>query len=221
MKIQIFAISMMAFTSCNSNESDKPLSVDSNRADTVVKHDTIYLNNVDDTGWQKSFDLTHDPDKDTVWGKPVSYYLNDNECAGIAYEFYYGYFRPSDNGATDELLKYAATDNARLRPFYRWCLNKTIQISDGALAEHVGIPARRYAEKFPKEFFEYMDYDTTGEKYKDWISAISYSGFYDIDDYKKPKAIRDRLINRMKRNCINCNDQILGRIEKFAKDCFP
>jgi hypothetical protein len=66
-----------------------------------------------------------------------------------------------------------------------------------------------------------MDYDTTGDKYKDWISAISYSGFYDIDDYKKPQEIRDRLINRMERNCINCNDQILGRIEKFAKDCFP
>jgi hypothetical protein len=221
MKILIFAIFMMAFTSCNSKRGDKSLSVNRNRADTVVKHDTIYLNNVDAPDWQKSFDLTHDPDKDTVWGKPVSYYLNDNECAGIAYEFYYGYFRPSDNGATDELLKYAATDNARLRPFYRWCLNKTIQISDGALAEHVGVPARRYAEKFPKEFFEYMDYDTTGDKYKDWISAISYSGFYDIDDYKKPQEIRDRLINRMERNCIHCNDQILGRIEKFAKDCFP
>jgi hypothetical protein len=221
MKTLIFVISITTFTYCNSNRVDKSSSKNTNRIDTVVKHDTIYPNNDNNSDWQKDFDLTHDPDKDTVWGKPVSYYLKDRECVGIAYEFYYGYFRPSDNGATDELLKYAATDNNKLRPFYRWCLNKTIQISDGALAEHVGIPARRYAEKFPKEFFEYMDYDTSGGKYKDWISAISYSGFYDIDDYRKPKEIRNRLINRMKQNCMNCSDQIMKRIDKFAKDCFP
>ena len=212
---------LIVFVSCNSNRVDKSSSANANKIDTIVKHDTIYIGRDNDSDWQKGFKLTHEPNKDTIWGKPVSYYLNDKECVGIAYEFYYGYFRPSDNRATDELLKYAVTDNNKLRPFYRWCLNKTIQISDGALAEHVGVPARRYAEKFPKEFFEYMDFDITDEKYKNWVSAISYSGFYDIDNYKKPQEIRNRLINEMEKNCINCSEHISKRIDKFAKDCFP
>jgi hypothetical protein len=221
MKTLISIIFITTFASCNSNRADKNASVNANKVDTFIKHDTIYISQSNNSDWQKSFNLSHDPDKDTIWGKPVSYYLNDKECATIAYEFYYGYFRPSDDGATDELLKYAVTDNNKLRPFYRWCLNKTIQISDGALAEHVGVPARRYAEQFPKEFFEYMDCDTTNGKYKDWVSAISYSGFYDIDDYKKPQEIRNRLINEMKKNCINCSGQLSKRIDRFAKDCFP
>jgi len=221
MKTPLYIIIIATVASCNSREVDKSGAVKINKVDTFIKHDTIFLGEDNNSDWQNSFNLTHEPDKDTIWGKPVSFYLHDKECATIAFEFYYGYFRPSDNGATDELLKYATTDNNKLRPFYRWCLNKTIEISDGALAEHVGEPARRYAEKFPKEFFQYMDYDTTGEKYNDWIGAISYSGFYDGDDYTKPKEIRDRLIDKMKQNCINCSDQIRKRIDKFAKDCFP
>ena len=207
--------------SCNSGVVDKSASANTIKVDTFIIHDTIYIGEDNNPDWQSGFNLTHEPDKDSSWGKPASYYLNDKECVSIAFEFYHGYFRPSDNGATDELSEYASTDNNKLRPFYRWCLNMTIQISDGALGEHVGVPARRYAEKFPKEFFQYMDYDTTGEKYKDWIGAISYSGFYDGDDYTKPKEIRDRLIAKMKKNCINCSDKIRMRIDKFAKDCFP
>ena len=83
------------------------------------------------------------------------------------------------------------------------------------------MPARKYAEKFPNEFFEYMDFDTSGEKYIDWYNSILYSGFYKGDDYKKPKVIRQNLIKTMKSNCKNCNDSINIRIEKFALDCFP
>jgi len=78
----------------------------------------------------------------------------------------------------------------------------------------------QYAEKFPKEFLEYMDIDTTKEKYNDWTNAISYSGFYDEDDYKKPQDIRKRLTQTMKENCKNCDEQLEKRIDKFAKDCF-
>jgi len=221
MKLLISIIIVTMVVSCNSGVVDKSASANTIKVDTFIIHDTIYIGEDHNPDWQSGFNLTHEPDKDSIWGKPVSYYLNDKECVSIAFEFYHGYFRPSDNGATDELLKYAATDNNKLRPFYRWCLNMTIQISDGALGEHVGVPARQYAEKFPMEFFQYMDYDSTGEKYKEWISAISYSGFYDGDDPEKPKEIRDRLIAKMKKNCNNCGDQIRKRIDKFAKDCFP
>lgn len=188
--------------------------------DTIIQHDTVYTNKPA-RDWIDQFDLTRDPEEDTIFHKPASYYLDDPQCAEIASDFYYGRLQPSDDGATAELLRYACSDNNKLRPFYRWCLNITIIIQDGGLAEYTGVPARQYVEKFPKEFFEYVDADTSKEKYMNWVSAISYSGFYDMDDYKKTAAIRERMIKKMKQNCKNCDAQTMTRIDKLAIDCFP
>ena len=187
--------------------------------DTMSTHDTVNTKN--DYNWQQSFGLTNDPEIDSVWGKPVKFYIDNPACSPIAIEFYRGRFRPTDDRATDSLLKLVTVNDSRLRPFYRWCLYKTIQIQDGALAESTGIPARQYAEKFPKEFFEYIDAENKKEKYQDWVDAISYSGFYDIDDYQKSKDIRNRLKTKMKMNCIGCSEETIHRIDIFAKDCFP
>jgi hypothetical protein len=130
-------------------------------------------------------------------------------------------FRPTDNHTTAALLALATTDDPDLRPFYRWCLTKTIQIQDGALGEMTGVPARRYAEKFPVAFFEYMDRDTTRKTYLDWVNSISYSGFYDQDDYEKPEDVRERLSRVMKSNCVHCGEKLKVRIDSFAADCFP
>lgn len=207
----------IAIVSCNTNPGNKPPGI---KKDTIIVHDTIESNRNNDLDWQQGFNLTHEPDQDTIWGKPVSYYISDPACAAIVTEFYYGHFRPTDNGATDELLKYAVSPNYKLRPFYRWCLSKTIEVSDGALAEHVGIPARRYAEQYPAEFFEYMDKDSTHTRYNNWTEAIGYSGFYDEDDYQQPAAIRQRMIQTMTVHCTNCTAALLQRIKKLAEDCF-
>jgi hypothetical protein len=169
---------------------------------------------------QQGFGLTHDPEVDSIWGKSVKFYINNPKCSPIAIDFYQGQYRPTDNNTTAALLSLVTTNDNELRPFYRWCLNKTIQIQDGALAEYTGVPARQYAEKFPKEFFEYMEYDTTGDKYADWVNAILYSGFYDQDDYKKTQDIRKRMTQTMNGNCKNCSEQLKERIDKFAADCF-
>jgi hypothetical protein len=104
--------------------------------------------------------------------------------------------------------------------FYRWCLNKTIQVQDGALAEYTGVPARRYAEKFPIEFFVYMDQDTSGSRYLDWTAAIGYSGFYDQDDYKRTDEVKRAFADKMKQHCRGCSQDWVKRIEKFVGDCF-
>jgi hypothetical protein len=199
---------------CNTQQSETT----SNRQTTnksTFKKDTTFHND-----WQQGFELTHNPDIDSIWGKPVKYYITNPKCSPLAVDFYKGIFRPTDNDSTANLLLLATTDNNKLRPFYRWCLNKTIQIQDGALGEYTGVPARRYAEKFPLEFFKYMDYDSTGGKYLDWVNSILYSGFNDEDDYKKPKEIRKRMAERMISNCPDCSEKMKQRINKFAKDCF-
>ena len=187
--------------------------------DTVVIHDTVYINNNESGEWQKGFGLTHDPDKDSIWGKPVSYYL-DETCSPLAYDFYYGYsyIKPSDNGVTEEILKLACTNDTKLRPFYRWCLDKIITLSDGALSELVGVPARQYAEQFPDEFFEYLDIDPANDKYKMWTEAIQYSGYSDYPDYDNRNLQNKELIKRMTRNLKEKSAGNIQRIEKFAKD---
>ncbi|MFC6268574.1 hypothetical protein [Frigoriflavimonas asaccharolytica] len=176
-------------------------------------------NNFDN--WQKGFELTHNIDIDTIWNKPVRFYLENKNCNPTAKDFYFGKYRPYDEPKTAELLALITTDDDNLRPFYRWILNKTILIQDGALGEYTGVPARKYAEKYPTEFFEYMDYDKSGDKYLDWTNSISYSGMYDLDDYKNSKKMRKYLSSKMKSNCKNCDDKMKPRIEKFANDCFP
>ena len=170
--------------------------------------------------WQEGFGLTHDTLVDSIWQKPVKFYLDQPGCSPLARDFYFGIFRPSDNDSTAELLELATTDYGQLRPFYRWCLNKTIQIQDGALGEYTGVPARRYAEKFPIEFFVYMDQDTSGSRYLDWTAAISYSGFYDYDNDEQTHKIKKAFADKMKQQCRGCSQDWVTRIEKFVGDCF-
>ena len=107
------------------------------------------------------------PLPDTIAGRPISFYLNNPKVAPIAKSFYTGKFRPEDNDTTTQLLSLVVTDDSTIRPFYRWCLDFTIQINDGALGEYPGEPALKYATKFPQEFFAYMDKDASGQRYNE------------------------------------------------------
>lgn len=171
--------------------------------------------------WQEGFGLAHSIDIDTIWKKPVRYYVTNKNCDSTALKFYLGVYRPTDEPETERLLNLVITKNDSLRPFYRWILNKTIIIQDGALGEYTGAPARKYAEEFPKEFFEYMDSDRSGEKYLNWCNSIAYSGFYDFENYKDTEKIKGKLIKTMSENCVYCNEKYQERISKFANDCFP
>lgn len=200
--------------SCDSSEN---FSNRASKTDTLRIADTIYVGKTEQE-WQKNFGLTHDTNLDTVWFKPVSYYFSDPEFSGLAADFYYGRLRPSDDGTTQELLKLATTDNNKLRPFYRWCLNTTIIIQDGALAEMTGIPARRYAEKFPEEFIAYLRRDSS--RYIDWAAAIYYSGYYEDEVNNKPEVIKKKFFYAMRENCNSCNSVVLSQLEKFSESCF-
>ncbi len=219
MRKLVFIISLPIFVACKNSVDNKPISINNSKKDTVYIHDTTFLNNFNDAGWQNGFGLTHDPQKDSVWNKPVSFYLNDEQCNSLTSDFYYGFSRPSDNGATTELLKLACTDNNKVRPFYRWGLDKTISLSDGALAELVGVPARKYAEKFPDEFFEFLDKEKDKNKYELWTEAIQYSGFFDYPEFNDINKLINEHYNRMSKNLKDKSDKNLKRVLKFAKDC--
>lgn len=219
MRAFYFGILFLLFSVCSGKNNTTAETQNTQRRDTIIQRDTVFYSPAND--WQVSFQLTHDPDLDSVWGKPVSFYINNSRCSPLAIDFYRSSFRPTDNNSTAALLELVTTDDKNLRPFYRWCLNKTIQIQDGALGEYTGVPARRYAEKFPEEFFAYMKADTSQQRYRDWVSSISYSGFYENEDYKNPKAIRTALAEKMKVNCKNYSAGLAGQIQKFTTDCFP
>lgn len=184
----------------------------------VINKDSNFL--LEKLDWQNDFGLTHNIEIDTIWKKPVKYYFDNPKCSPIAKEFYIGKFRPTDNDSTSELLSLVTTRNNELRPFYRWCLNKTIQVQDGALAEYTGVPARQYIEKYPSEFFEYIDEDKTDKRYNDWTSSISYNGFYDEDDHRKTKEIKYRMTKNIKKNFKSLDLNFEKRISKLVDDCF-
>ncbi|MCX8523323.1 hypothetical protein OF897_05250 [Chryseobacterium formosus] len=203
----IFLLFLLTLFSCKKQE----ISAIKENKDTVE---------YESTNWQEGFGLTHSIDLDSVWGKPVRYYITNKNLDSKALKFYLGNYRPKDEPETARLLNLVTTDNDSLRPFYRWILHKTILIQDGALGEYTGIPARKYAEKYPKEFFEYIDFDKSGKTYLDWYNSIAYSGFYDFENYKETNGIKENLVKTMNSNCGNCDETIKKRILKFADDCF-
>ncbi len=191
---------------------------DYKKAGAVLKNGGRIENSPNQIDWQLPFGLTHQPEVDSIAGKPVKFYIENPKCDPLAIAFYYGKYRPTDESKTGQLLALAITDNESLRPFYRWILDATIIVSDGALAEYPGIPARKYAEKFPEELFAFLDADTTQTRYNNWTDIISYSGFYENDDYKNPVAIRKNMEKTMIKNS---SVQLKNRIVTFTKDCFP
>lgn len=209
MKPLIFVLFIVA--SCNNNTStNQTVSVDSsktNSSDTIINSKNVWLDRLNGAKYSLP---------DTIGGKPVNFYLDNPKVADIAKELYNGQFRPTDNDSTTQLLSYVTTNDSLIRPFYRWCLDFTILISDGALGEYPGVPALAYATKFPKEFFEYMDNDTSGHRYKQWTEIIAYSG---LDSYdKKDAEIESEIISKMHNKCYFCGGDTKSRIVTFAKD---
>ena len=152
-----------------------------------------------------------------IGGRPVSFYLTNPNVSPLAKALYTARFRPSDNDSTARLLSLATTSDPVIRPFYRWCLDFTITLSDGALGEYTGEPALAYASRFPQEFFAYIDKDTSGQRYKSWVNAISYSGL-PTSVGATPAAIRKAMASRLSKNCRQCNPLMTSRINALAAD---
>jgi len=201
-----FIMIFILLLSCNSNEKgDKQKRAISR---DIISHKDVY--------WKDQVNGKLYLLPDSINEKPISFYLNNAGVAQIAKDFYINKFRPSDNDSTTLLLSYLSTNDSIVRPFYLWCLDFTITISDGALSEYPGEPAIQYATKFPKEFFEFMDQDSTRERYKRWVEIIAYSGLVNYNaEYEK---IKTDVTGKLDANCILCNDSYKKRNEKFVDD---
>ena len=207
-------IAFVLLISCNSNSPKNHISqVDSSTNNQTSTVDTIpKSNNI----WVDRLNGSTYPLPDTIDGKPISFYLDNPKVADISKALYKAKFRPTDNDSTTQLLSYVTTKDSTLRPFYRWCLDFTITISDGALAEYPGVPALAYATEFPKEFFDYMNKDQSGQRYKQWTEIIAYSG---LSNYgRKESEIENEIISNMRNNCYICVGNTKSRIVTFARD---
>ncbi|MBO0360271.1 hypothetical protein J0X19_20090 [Hymenobacter sp. BT186] len=166
--------------------------------------------------WRDKLNGNIYPLPDSIGGKSVSFYLANPQISPLAKALYTGRFRPTDTDSTTRLLDLVTTNDQALRPFYRWCLDFTIIISDGALGEYPGEPALTYATKFPQEFFAYMDKDKTGERYKRWVEIIAYSG---LSNYEELAVNTQKILaNSMTKQCHLCASETKTRIHIFAKD---
>jgi hypothetical protein len=207
-------IAFVLLISCNSNSPTNQTS----QADSSTNNKTSTVDNLPKSKnlWVDRLNGSTYPLPDTIGGEPVSFYLDNPKIADISKAFYKAKFRPTDNDSTTKLLSFVTTNDSTLRPFYRWCLDFTITISDGALGEYPGVPALAYATKFPKEFFDYMDKDPSGQRYKQWTEIIAYSGLSNYD--RKESEIEKEIISNMYNNCYFCSGNTKSRIVTFAQD---
>lgn len=151
-----------------------------------------------------------------IGGRPVAFYLASRKVSPLAKALYTARFQPSDTDSTSQLLALVTTNDSEIRPFYRWCLDFTISLSDGALGEYPGPPALAYATKFPREFFAYMDKDASDQRYKRWVELMAYSG---LNEYAQPPAVSTKAIEaKITRNCPVCSTQLARRIHRLAAD---
>jgi hypothetical protein len=156
------------------------------------------------------------PLPESIGGRPVAYYLANPRVSALAKALYTGRFQPSDTDSTTQLLALVTTTDKEIRPFYRWCLDFTIVLSDGALGEYPGKPALAYATKYPQEFFAYTDKDASGQRYKRWVELMAYSG---LNDYHTAiPSLKKGLIARLKQHCQHCTPLLDRRIERLATD---
>ncbi len=184
--------------------------------DTVYAHDTIYISNNYD--WREVFGFRyHDSERDSIAGHPLDYYTSDTACSANAIGFLSGNWRPSCDRMTDELLALSLRGDPKFHPLYVWCLFMTLRISDGCLAENVGLPARRYAEAYPKEFFMAMDRPGDSDMYAIFVEAIRYSGG-NASEHSSDET-RAHMEGRMLSQCAGCSATMRKRIHQFSIDC--
>lgn len=205
--VQLIFCLIVFFSSCN---------------DAGKKQETRIVKNSDTINTQKKqvskheFGISPNPDKDSIWKKPVSYYISDPECSKIATAFYQGSFEPTQNEETRKLFDLTLTDNNKLRPFYRWCMDMIMQIGDTSQSAYIGQAAYKYAEKFPQEYFQYMDDDITTERYGMWTAAMKFG----IRRSDQP-IDRNRISTSIRSNCSGCDAKTKARIDKLVSDIMP
>jgi hypothetical protein len=149
---------------------------------------------------------------DTVGGKPFSFYMDHPGISPSAKDLVLGKIRPSDDDSTVALLNLATTDDSVIRPFYRWCTDHILSVSDGALSEMAGGPAMAYAAKFPVEFLDYY-YSKRSGQYQ-WVSLMSYSASASMDS----STFKKEVINKLNANCKPCDPVTQKRIQRFTRE---
>jgi hypothetical protein len=206
---------VLSLTACtgNSDPAEKPPVKSAAIArEGILAPDTVRFA---DTTWLGRFAGKLYVVPDTISSRPAAYYLRHPAVSPLAKALYAGRYRPSDVQADSvmQLLVLVSTDDEQIRPFYRWCLDFTIYIADGALGEYPGEPARQYALKFPQEFLTYLNQDSSGARYKRWGEAIAYSG---LSKYPESlEATKNQLKREIQANCSCCNEATRRGMQNF------
>lgn len=156
----------------------------------------------------------HDQLPDSIQGRPVRWYLDNPQVDPLAKAFYRGQFRPSDDSSTQRLFNLILVPDSSLRPFYRYCLNESMLIADGALGDYLGNPALNYLLRYPVELFRYMDEDTSGDREKMWGLYIGYSGLPSYIPADKERVCTD-LMTRFDTYCKPCRPETRTRFAKM------
>ncbi|GCC53172.1 hypothetical protein SanaruYs_34150 [Chryseotalea sanaruensis] len=95
-------------------------------------------------------------DKEPVFsGRPISFYLTHKQIPQVYKDLYNGKRQPADDEDTLPLLDSMFTSNTEIKPFYFSTITRTMEKTDGAYTEPLGMMEKHFVEKKAKEFVDY------------------------------------------------------------------
>jgi hypothetical protein len=212
--MRYLTILFLFFISCSEGENKK---YDNG---LVAKTDTIVGSQEPYDFWKEHSSYAGIVKRDSIDGKPVEFYLTHPRMIAVGKAFYEGRFRPLDDDSTFALLDSASTRDSILRPFYVYCFDMILKMSDGALSEGMWGYAMNYVWKYPREFIELADRKEIS--YTDWADRISFDAAWeyrstvkDIDSMSEDdvRTMTAAISKDIKKNCKGCSSYILNRID--------
>jgi len=163
-------------------------------------------------------------DKEPVFnGRPISFYLTHKQIPQVCKDLYNGKRQPSDEVDILSLLDSIFTSNIETKPFYFLTITKTMEKADGAYAEPLGMMGKQFVEKRTTEFVDYFINNSllTDKDFEEWAKTVAGEIQISADGHEKEEL--ERLKEKMKLNCDNCNGRqnkvVINFLEKVKYYC--
>jgi len=169
---------------------------------------------VDNLSNQKS---NSDNSDSTLRGHPFKFYIDHKQIPQVCKDLFINVRQPTDEADVLSLLDSIFTTNNETRPFYFFTITRTMSMADGAYAEPLGMMAKQFVETRTNDFVEYFKDERilTNTDFEEWAKTVAGEIQIAFDGQETDEA--ERLMSKMKSNCIKCDIGQIKLIDDFVE----
>jgi hypothetical protein len=153
----------------------------------------------------------------TIRERPFKFYIDHKEIPQVCKDLFNNVRQPSDESDVLSLLDSIFTSNDETRPFYFFTITQTMSEADGAYAEPLGMMGKQFVETRTMDFVNYFKDERilTKMDFEEW--AMTVAGEIQISFEGQEKNEAEKLLTKMKSNCINCDKGQNKLIDDFVE----